>query len=519
MVSYTFDDRAADLAVSFFGDALVHVKGPLTDTPFHLLPWQAEIVRNLFGWKREDGTRRYRRCYVEVPRKNGKSSFAAGLAIYLLLFDGEASGEVYGAASTRDQASLVFSIAAEMIRKNPELSAMVKIRDSKKLIMAPRSGSAYRVIPAEAGSAHGFNSSGILMDELHTWPGRQFYDALETSTGARTQPLQLAITTAGHDRSSICWQQHVYAAGVAAGVIDDPTFLPVIFTSSGDWRDEATWVDANPSVGHTIGIEYLREQYTRAAAQPSFRNTFKRLHLNQWTETEHLAFRMDHYDSCAEEYAADQFDGRSAFAACDFSSTRDLTALALVFPRDDEGCDCLNFFWMPEAAISCRASQDQRILRAYAEAGFIQTTPGNTIEIQVLTEALLGLCDRYDIEKIGYDPWNAQGFIQSWITHGVDPGRLLAMRQNYGTYNLPFKTLQTWLASKQFGLDASPAMRWQFSHVRGREDASGNQRPDKSRSADKIDGVCALLMAIHLALSYTRVETAYTPENPGVILI
>ena len=517
---FYFDSEAAQLALDFFPDAIVHVKGRLAGSPFRLLPWQSEIVSQIFGWKRADGTRRYRRCYVEVPRKNGKSSWAAALAVYLLLFSEESSGELYSAASTRDQASLVFGIAAEMIRANPELNSMCKIRDSTRRILVPRTSSVYRAIPSDSSSAHGFNASVVIVDELHALPNRLLFDALSTSTGARSEPILLSITTAGYDLTSVCYEQRQYARGCLDGTITDDSFLPIIHTSDGDWRKPSTWRESNPSLGHTITEEYIREQCHRAEQQPSFENSFRRLHLNQWTSTQNRAIRLDQWDRCEVDRPEGYYDGRPCYIGLDFSSSRDLTAISCVFPKDDEGASLLGWYFMPEEAINSRAGQDQVLLRRYADSGSVRVTSGNTISIREVCEFILELMDRYKVLQIGFDPWNSAGHVQFLSSSGVPRELMLGMRQTFATYNLPFNTLLNWLSEPGlFEHDGNPCLRWQVSNVVAKTDSSGCIRPDKGRSAEKIDGVCSLLMAICLSLQHQTKVESYTSENPGVVLI
>lgn len=517
---YDFDDDAAMRAVDFFSECLVHVKGKLSGQPFELLDWQKLIVFELFGWKRvSDGTRRYRKAYIEVPRKNGKSTFAAGLALYLLLLDDEQGAEIYSAASTRDQASLVYSMAAQMAQKSPMLAKKTKIRNSVKRILCPASDSFYRAISADAGGAHGFNAHGIIFDEVHTQPNRELWDVLDTSTGAREQPLTIAITTAGHDRSSICWELHKYAQGVRDGLIKDDSFYPVIYGADpdDDWRAESTWEKSNPCLDVAVSRSYLREQAKRAEENPAFENTFRRLHLNQWTEQENRIIAMNRWDKCETEFTPEDLHGRQCYGGLDLSSTRDVTAFCLVFPEED-GCKVLPWFWIPEENVDQRAGQDQRLIRNFASQGHVEMTPGNEVDVRHLSESIADICRNYDVRNIGFDPWNSSGVIQMLKEYGIPEHVFLKMPQTFGTYNEPFKQLLSWIGSGKLQHDGNNVLRWMASNVVHKEDASGNIRPDKGKSAEKIDGICAMLMGMGLATHFGVDTSVYSTADAGAIV-
>ena len=275
-----FDERAALAAERFFERVIRHTKGKWAGQPFALQPWQRdEIIRPIFGWKRRDGSRRYRRAYIEIPRKQGKSTISSGVALLLLLADGEPGAEIYSAAADRAQAAIVFDQAKQFVEGSPLLSK--ELRVYRNHISAPRTNSIYRVLSADAFTKHGLNAHGIVFDELHAQPNRELWDVLATSMGARRQPLMVAITTAGYDRNSICWEQHEHARRV----IDDPAFDPEYFgfiaaaEEGDDWTSPATWRKANPSLGVTVTEEYLAGECQRALASPAYQNTFRRLYL------------------------------------------------------------------------------------------------------------------------------------------------------------------------------------------------------------------------------------------------
>jgi phage terminase large subunit-like protein len=322
----------ADRAEQFFEKYFSHTKGVLQGQPFKLAPWQRDIVRKVFGTLREDGTRQYRRVFVEIGRKNGKSTFGAALALYLLFFDHEPGAEIYSAAADRDQANIIFSIAKSMIEQNKELSARSEV--FARSITVPSTASSYKVLSADVPTKHGLNASGILFDELHAQPGRALFDVLSTSMGSRRQPLLIALTTAGYDRHSVCWEVHEYAVKVRDGIIQDPSFLPVIYAAdeADDWKDPDVWRKANPNWGVSLQPTYFEEEFQRATEIPAYENTFKRLHLNIWTEQESRIIPMEKWDACATPVSEKALEGRECFAGLDLASTTDICALVLVFP-------------------------------------------------------------------------------------------------------------------------------------------------------------------------------------------
>ena len=517
---YWYDEDAADKVVGFFTDCLVHVNGRLSGEPFILLPWQEIILREVYGWKRPNGTRRYRKVFIEVPRKNGKSFLAAGLVLYMLLCENEEGGQIYSGASTRDQASLIFSMAVNMLRKapDPEMLRAVKVLDSKKLLLH-RNGK-YKALSNDADAAHGHDASCIIIDELHV-VDRKFFEVLDTSTGARDEPLTVMITTAGFDRTSICWELHRYAEAVQEGLIIDESFYPAIYAAGpdDDWMIEETWEKANPSLGHAVKVDYLREQATRAAANPALENTFRRLHLNQWTEAENRIIPMHAYDACMVKYTEDDLLGQQCYAGLDLASTTDVTAFVLVFPQEGGGCRVLPWFWLPEEAVNKRTEQDQKMIRTFADRDMITLTDGNEVDTMLVSQQIADICERFDVVKFGFDRWNAIGVTQSLQRYGIPHESLQKIGQTNANFNQPFRQFLAWIGNAKFQHNGNEVLRFMAANTVAQEDAGGRIRPDKKRSAEKIDGIVACLMGIALQIEYGSDSGAYTNENNGVVLI
>lgn len=497
---YRFDETAAAKAVEFFTRWLRHQKGELAGQALELGAWQAEhIIRPLFGWKRRDGTRKYRTAYVEIPRKNGKTTIAAGVGLYLLFADGEQGAEVYSAAADREQAAIAFDLAKSMVEAEPALLRRAEIY--RRSIVVPQTGSSYKVLSADARTKHGFNAHGIILDEVHAQPNRELYDVLHTSTGARRQPIEFLITTAGmYDPESIAWQLHEYAEKVRDGVIDDPTFLPVIYGAprEADYRDPAVWTKANPGIGSTVKADYLAAEAKRAEEEPSYENTFRRLHLNQWTQQMTRWIQIEDWNACAAPMP--DLTGRSCFPALDLSTTTDISALSLVFPpeSDTEPYYVLPFFWCPEATIRQRSKRDRVPYDAWVRDGFMEATPGDVVDYAFIRRRVNELSKKYKLEMIAYDPWNAT---QLATQLGEEDGfQMVEFRQGYISMNEPSKELERLIVSARMRHPDNPVLNWMISNVTIRTDPAGNIKPDKSRSTGRIDGVVATVMGIGMAV-------------------
>ena len=493
-----FSDDAANRAIRFFEKVLVHIDGEWAGRPFTLMDWQREMISKLFGTLRDDGTRQYRTCYCEIPRKNGKSETAAGIALYLLFADGEEGAQVYGAAGDRDQASIVYRVAAEMVRRSPVLTKRAKVLDSVKRIVVPSTASFYRAIPSDAATSHGFNASGVIVDEVHVQPNRDLIDVLNTSTGARRQPLTFYITTAGYDQHSICYELHDYALKVQNGVIDDPTFLPVVYSADeqDDWKEPATWHKANPSLGVTVKLDYLERECKRAQETPAYENTFRRLHLNQWTRQETRWLPLDRWDECAGHVDPANLAGCHCWGGLDLASTEDVTALVLVFPDEDGGYDVLPFFWIPEDTIDKRVRKDRVPYDVWARQGLVFTTPGNSCDYAFIRAKLNELADQFNIVDIGLDPWNARQLGQQLMDDGFE---IVDFRQGYASMSAPTKELLRLVLAGKLRHSGNPVLRWMADNMVTTQDPAGNLKPAKDRSTEKIDGMVALVMAIDRA--------------------
>ncbi len=517
---YYFDKRAAEDAELFFSELLVHTKGKWAREPFELLDWERKIVRKVFGWKRSsDGTRRYRTLYIEVPRKNGKSTFSAGLALLLLFADGEHGAEVYSAAGDRYQAGIVYEMAREMVQLSPALRELSE--PMRRCIYVPDTFSRYEAISREAGTKFGINPHGIIIDELHVHKTRDLYDTLTTATGARRQPLTVIITTAGWDRTSICWEVHEEAMRIKKNPNIDPEFLPVLFGAEpeDDWTDPKTWRKANPSLGETISEEDIRKECKRAQRIPGRQNAFKRLHLNLWTEQANRWIDMEDWDACAVEISLENLVHQSCYGAIDLSSTRDLASLGLVFPprEVDEKWVLIPRFYMPEDNVRRRVEDSGIPYDQWVEEGYIITTPGNVVDQEYIRKDIEMLGQKITIKELAFDRWNATYLMTQLAEDGLT---VVPFGQGFASMSGPSREFEKLVIGRQLEHDGNPVMGWNISNVAIKEDPAGNIKPDKSRSSEKIDGAVTGIMALGRAIFAEEEDSGPSVyEKRGIVTI
>jgi phage terminase large subunit-like protein len=527
----TRGDKKAQKVIDFINQ-LKHTKGKWAGVKFNLRDWQIkDIIKPIFGNLHSDGRRVVRTCYVEIPRKNGKSEIAAAIGLYLLFADGEIGGEIYIAAGDREQASLVFNVAAQMVRMDASLSDNCKIIDSQKRIVRHSTGSFLRAISAEAYTKFGFNASGIIFDELHVQPNRSLWDTLTTSTGAREQPLTFAITTAGFDKNSICWEMHDYAEKVQRGVIEDETFLPVIYGADkeADWKDEAIWHECNPALNDFRGLAEMRDYFTKAKEIPAMENTFRRLYLNQWTAQEVRWLPMEKWDACASgQIKEKELVGRTCYAGLDLATVYDLTAFVLVFPNEDDSYTILPKFWIPKDGMRKRAERDKVPYDIWVNQGLITATPGETTDYKWVIDEISRCTAKFDLREIAYDRWGAPAVVQQLDDLGFEdeksewaPRHLIQFGQGYKSFSPPTKELMKLVLEKKISHGGNPVLRWNADNLVVRLDPAGNVKPDKEKSTEKIDGIVAMIMGLDRALRATTEPSIYEPggERDGKVLV
>ena len=495
-MKYYFDEEAADRAVNFIEKFCTHVKGELAGKAFILEKWQKDdIVRPLFGWKDKDtGLRKYRTCYVEIPRKNGKSNLAAALALYLMFADGEPGAEIISAAGDRGQANIVYHIAQEMIKNNKHLRSKAKVLRNT----IEYKSSWYKSISAEAYTKHGLNCHGIIFDELHTQPNRELWDVLTTSVGARRQPLIISLTTAGHDRASICYEMHEYSEGVINGSIEDDSFLPVLYKAEpdDDWTDPETWKKANPGYGSICNEAYFMDAVKKAKSNPSMINSFLRLHLNIWTSAETAWIPDDIYMKGDKLIPFDRLPSLPAYGGLDLASTQDLTAFALIF-RDDEN-EC--FYLLCHQFVNSVKAHNKKLAAGvdylnYEREGDITITPGNVTDYRIVKQYILDQCAKYDVQEIGYDP-KFSTYIVAELTE--EEITMQPMAQNITSMNGPTKEMEMEIMKGNVIHGGNKCLRWQFGCAIIYTDNNENKRVIKEQKENKkVDGVIASIIALN----------------------
>lgn len=514
-----FDREKADHAVDFI-NCLKHTKGRWRGVPFELLPWQDRIIRDVFGTLKENGYRQYNTAYVEIPKKNGKSELAAGVALYMTCGDGEWGAEVYGCASDRQQASIVFDVAVDMVDQCPALKKRIKpVMSVKRLVYKP-TNSFYQVLSAEAYTKHGLNVHAVIFDELHAQPNRELFDVMTKGSGdARTQPLFFLITTAGTDRNSVCFEQHQKAEDIILGRKIDLTFYPVIYGASddADWSSEKVWYQANPSLGHTIDIEKVRNAYLSAKDNPAEENIFRQLRLNQWVKQSTRWMQMEKWDNCAFPVDERELIDRECYGGLDLSSSIDITAFVLVFPpRDDaEKYIILPYFWIPEENMNLRVRRDHVPYDVWEKQGCLMTTEGNVIHYGFIENFIDNLGKKFHIREIAFDRWGAVQMVQNLEGLGFT---VVPFGQGFKDMSPPSKRLMELVLEKKIAHGGHPVLRWMMDNIFVRTDPAGNIKPDKEKSTEKIDGAVATVMALDRAIRNEGNNGGSVYDDRGILV-
>ena len=515
-----YDKDSADFAVKFI-ECLCHTKGKWAGQKFELIDWQEQIIRDLFGILKPNGYRQFNTAYVEIPKKMGKSELAAAIALLLCCGDGEQRAEVYGCAADRNQASIVFDVAADMVQLCPDLEKRVQIyKSNKKLVYLP-TNSFYQVLSAEAYSKHGLNVHGVVFDELHAQPNRKLYDVMTKGSGdARMQPLYFLITTAGNNTESIGYEIHQKAKDILEGRKIDPTFYPVIYGAEegDDWTDPKVWKKANPSLGITVGIDKVRDACESAKQNPAEENSFRQLRLNQWVKQSVRWMPMDKWDKCA--FAADpsQLEGRVCYGGLDLSSTTDITAFVLVFPPEDEDDKyiVLPYFWIPEENMQIRVNRDRVPYDLWERQGYLQTTEGNVIHYGFIEKFIEQLGERYNIREIAFDRWGAVQMVQNLEGMGFT---VVPFGQGFKDMSPATKELMKLVLEERIAHGGHPVLRWMMDNIFIRTDPAGNIKADKEKSTEKIDGAVATIMALDRAIRCGNNTGASVYDNRGLLFI
>jgi len=534
---YWFDEVAANKAVAFFPDHLRFTTGEWANRPFMLEPWQEiDIIRPLFGWKRADGTRRYRRAYIWIPRKNGKTELAAGIALLILVGDAEEGGEVYAIASEKDQARIVFDKATNMVAKSPTLAdVLVCLKPS---IYCPSLSASIRPLSGKPEGKHGFNASGLIGDEIHEWKSDELYTFMHDSSASRRQPLEFLISTAGKKGG---YGEEVFdeCVKIRDGVIDDQETLVVIYAAApdDDWTDPKIWFKANPNLGKTIPLSRVETDCKRARQLPRLENWFKQFRLNLWTEQAVRWLPIDAVDDEGRKFGWDHCKGpvdwklldqalrhKRCFGGLDLSSTTDLTALVWWFPIQD-GLDvpvALARFWKPADTLKAHAKRDKLPYEKWVSDKAITTTPGNVVDYAAIKERIYRDAELFKIAYSGVrerkadegglaiDRWNATQLATELVSEGLP---VILFGQGFASMGSPSKELERLVLMNSFHHGGHPVLRRHAQVVAVEESPAGDFKPAKNRSTERIDGVVALIMGLGIAAK------ANEPSTPAYQMI
>lgn len=496
-----FVPELAEHALTFIDTHLALIEGEAAGRTGWLEPWQRAIVACLFGWVRADGTRRYRESLIYVPRKNGKTPFCAALTNYVAYCDDEPGAQLYSAAAEREQAALIFRHASGMIARNPLLEAKAKVYRTFRSIEIPTTGTVYKALSSDADTKHGLGAHLVIVDELHAHRDGELVDVLLTSTAARRQPLVIYITTADYARESVCNRKYDYASSVRDRLIADSSFLPVIYeaTPDEDWTDPKVWAKANPNLGVSVKLDYLRRECERAKNEPTYENTFKRLHLNIRTQQDVRWLSVEKWDACSEPVDVATLAGRTCWAALDLSTKLDITASVLLFPPTDADPKwrVLPRFFIPEENARQREKRDRVPYITWADQGFVTLTPGNVVDYDAVGGALLEDARRFDLREVAYDPWNATHLA---LQLQADGATMVEFRQGFASMSEPTKELERLVVSQELAHGGNPVLAWMASHVAVELDPAGNVKLSKRKSTERIDGLVALVMALGRAM-------------------
>ena len=511
-VDYHYDVAAAYRAVRFIETYLVHGEGQHEGKPFKLLWWQKQIVLRFFGWRRNDnGRRKHRVIFLFIPRKNGKTAFAAALALYAQFADNEAAAQVACAASDRGQAGYVFGMASRMVQSNRLLRSLATVY--KQSIFVPRTASVLKVLSKKPNTKHGANIHAAIIDEVHAIEDRELVDVLTTGTIARTQPIIVYASTAGFDRAHFFYQLYLYAKRVKENPELDESWLVALYEADKDkWKEPSEWAKANPSLGTTIEMDSFETDFRMALELPTYENTFKRLRLNIWTEQDSRAIPMEKWARCAypvEQAPVESLSKCPCFVGLDLASTTDLASAAFLFPPfgDRDFYDVIMLYWFPEANVELRKKRLRGFdLLPWANQGFIDLTPGEVIDYDRIRHKLNAMSEIYNIQEIAIDRWNATQLSTQLDGDGFT---VVPTGQGYATMSDPTKHLLALILQRKINHRNNPVLEWNAANLSTEEDAAGNLKPSKKKSQEKIDGIVALIMALSRASAHGPTSSVY----------
>lgn len=491
--THTFDVEKAQRILDFFPDFIRHVKGKLAGQPYELSDWEAFILINLFGFVDENGKRRFRTAYVEVARKNSKSTFCSGIALFMTAFDMEGGAEVYSAATTRDQARIVFGDAQNMVRKSAPLKKVFGVH--KLNIHHMKSASKFEPLSSDAQTLDGLNIHCGIMDEVHAHKTREVWDVVETATGAREQPLILAITTAGFNKQGIGYEQREYVTKVLDGVVDDDTYFGIIFTidEDDDPFDESVWVKANPNLGRSKKLDDMQRLAKKAQEMPAARNNFLTKHLNVWVNAETAWLDMVRWERLPERGSIEHLKTLPCYIGMDLANKLDVAAVIAAFP-DGNKIHFLCKFYLPENTIFNKSRTIGNMYDTWAKQGYLTLTDGDIIDHEYIEHDIREMLNDFDVQAVGFDPW---GSTQMSIRLAEEGAPMVEIPQTVKNLSESMKEVEAKVISGELHKEKNPMMDWMASNIVVKLDRNENYFPNKEHADNKIDGMVALFMAVN----------------------
>ena len=521
-----FDQEEGQRFVAFFERFLHHSKGKWAGDPFTLLPWQQFMISSLFGWKRSDGSRRFRTLFCAVGRKNGKSATCSGLGLAMLDFDQEPAAEVYFSATKRDQARICHVEAERMVKASPHLKKRIGIHRNNLHVKA--TGSKAEPLSSEARSLDGLSPHCAIIDEYHAHKDAEIFHVLKSATGSRSQPLLAIVTTAGWNIDGPCFHFQKTCQDVLQGIKDDDSLLPLIYCldEEGDWKDQSTWIKANPSLGESISMEYLQEQYTQATNYGSTEEAnFRTKHLNEWVSSSDVWIRDEDWMKSGAEPIDIDPKTLTWYGGLDLAAVSDFCCLVLVAELPDGEMLARRWYWLPESAWDKRMDKEQSSIHMdMLDLPYFFLSPGNVTDYQALRRTISGyyvqdgtvkhdtscIMDQYNVGSISFDRWNSSTLVTQLTGDGV---LMAPIGMGYASQSAPLRELERLILEKKLIHEADPVLRWMIRNVMIQRDPAGNIKLDKARSQDKIDGVMALNCAVAEWMTRTAADPNEIPDD------
>lgn len=508
-----FDKKAASRAIRFI-ESLKHTKGEWAGKKFLLEPWQQFIIWNLFGWKLSDGTRRFRYAYIEIARKNGKTALSAGIGLYMLFADGESRPEVYSAATVKDQAKICFSDAAEI----------VKVTDLKKYLSVFRNsityegkGGLFKPLSSDYGTHDGLNPSCGIIDEYHAHKDSGMFDVIKSAFGARKQPLMFIITTAGFNKNGACYAYRENVIKVLRGVNQDDSLFAIIYNldKKEEWDDPKMWIKANPNLGVSISLDYLAGQIMDAKNRPEAVRNVMTKNVNLWVDAERTWILDDAWMKCIGQTNPVSLKGCDCWGGLDLSNVSDITAYVLLFHEDGK-FQLLPMFWIPKAKMQEKIQKENINYDHWVAEGYIKATDGNVIDYDFVKADILEAVADYNLKSSAYDRWNSSQTIIDLSNEGMD---FNPFGQGFASMSAPTKQFEALVLRGEIEHFGNPVLRWMLSSTAVKTDPAGNIKPDKEKSAQKIDGIVASIMALGEWMTFNSNNESNPYNDRGLLTL